>query len=187
VCHKHKTWFQGFQQKQQQSSSTTNINSNNHSSTWAHNASDRVSSIYSRPPLLQHQHEQLNVAPSELKLRCDERFTHAFTACSCVFKVITLVGLNQGNYFENATACIKRVRKTLVATQLWIPTNVLPISFLSISFLKVTNFTKFLVDWFFCLTEWLLTLYNDDETGQNRFFWLITKNKFVIFVLVSSF
>jgi len=23
------------------------------------------------------------------KLRCDERFTHAFTACGCVFKVIT--------------------------------------------------------------------------------------------------
>jgi len=26
-----------------------------------------------------------------IKLRCDERFTHAFTACSYVFKVITLV------------------------------------------------------------------------------------------------
>jgi len=26
-----------------------------------------------------------------LKLRCDERFTHAFTACNCVFKEITLV------------------------------------------------------------------------------------------------
>ncbi len=24
-----------------------------------------------------------------LKLRCDERFTHAFTACGSVFKVIT--------------------------------------------------------------------------------------------------
>jgi len=34
-------------------------------------------------------------------MRCDERFTHAFTACGCVFKVITLVGSNQGNYFEN--------------------------------------------------------------------------------------
>jgi hypothetical protein len=43
-----------------------------------------------------------------LKLRCDERFTHAFTACGCVFKEITLVGSNQGNYFENATACSKR-------------------------------------------------------------------------------
>jgi hypothetical protein len=27
----------------------------------------------------------------EVKLRCDERFTHAFTACVGVFKVITLV------------------------------------------------------------------------------------------------
>ncbi len=38
---------------------------------------------------------------AQVKLSCDERFTHAFTACSCVFKVITLVGSNQGNYFEN--------------------------------------------------------------------------------------
>jgi len=38
---------------------------------------------------------------NSVKLRCDERFTHAFTACSCVFKEITLVGSNQGNYFEN--------------------------------------------------------------------------------------
>ncbi len=53
-----------------------------------------------------------------LKLRCDERFTHAFTACSCVFKEITLVGSNQGNYFENENACSKRTLKTTVATQL---------------------------------------------------------------------
>ncbi len=53
-----------------------------------------------------------------VKLRCDERFTHAFTAYGCVFKEITLVGSNQGNYFENATACSKRMRKTTVATQL---------------------------------------------------------------------
>jgi hypothetical protein len=53
-----------------------------------------------------------------LKLSCDERFTHAFTAFGCVFKEITLVGLNQGNYFENATACSKRKLKTTVATQL---------------------------------------------------------------------
>ncbi len=53
-----------------------------------------------------------------LKLRCDDRFTHAFTACVCVFKEITLVGSNQGNYFENATACSKRTLKTTVATQL---------------------------------------------------------------------
>jgi len=51
-----------------------------------------------------------------LKLRCDERFMHAFTACGSVFKEITLVGSNQGNYFENATACSKRMRKTTVAT-----------------------------------------------------------------------
>ncbi len=50
---------------------------------------------------------------------------HAFSACVyCVFKVITLVVSNQvvvsnqGNYFENATACSKRTLKTTVATQL---------------------------------------------------------------------
>jgi len=53
-----------------------------------------------------------------IKLRCDERFTHAFTAWGCVFKEIMLVGSNQGNYFENATACSKRMLKTTVATQL---------------------------------------------------------------------
>ncbi len=53
-----------------------------------------------------------------LKLRCDECFTHAFTACSCVFKEITLVGSKQDNYFENATACSKRTLKTTVTTQL---------------------------------------------------------------------
>jgi len=47
-----------------------------------------------------------------VKLHCDERFTHVFTACGCVFKEITLVDSNQGNYFENATACSKHVRKT---------------------------------------------------------------------------
>jgi len=35
------------------------------------------------------------------------------------FKEITLVGSNQGNYFENANACSKRMRKTLVTTQLY--------------------------------------------------------------------
>ncbi len=37
-------------------------------------------------------------------------------------KEITLVDSNQGNLFENATACSKRMRKTTVATQLniWI-------------------------------------------------------------------
>jgi hypothetical protein len=53
------------------------------------------------------------------KLRCDDRFTHAFTACGCVFKEITLVGSNLGNNFENATACSKRKLKTTVATQLY--------------------------------------------------------------------
>jgi hypothetical protein len=37
---------------------------------------------------------------------------------TCVFKVITLVGLNQGNYFENSTTYSKRTPKTRVATQL---------------------------------------------------------------------
>jgi len=39
-------------------------------------------------------------------------------AILCLIKVITLIGSNKGNYFENATACSKRMRKTLVATQL---------------------------------------------------------------------
>jgi len=61
-------------------------------------------------------------------------YTKRFTALSCVatsvlrmrllhavaFKEITLVDSNQGNYFENATACSKRMRKTLVATQLYL-------------------------------------------------------------------
>jgi len=58
-----------------------------------------------------------NRSDNIFKLRCDERFTHAFTACGSVFKEITLVGSNQGNYFENATACSKRKCKTTVATQ----------------------------------------------------------------------
>jgi len=53
-----------------------------------------------------------------VKLRCDERLMHGFTACGCVFKEITWVGSNQGNYFENVTACSKRTMKTTVATQL---------------------------------------------------------------------
>jgi len=53
-----------------------------------------------------------------LKLSCHSRFQRAFTSCSCVFKVIALVWANQRNFFENATACSKRIRKTLVATQL---------------------------------------------------------------------
>ncbi len=57
-------------------------------------------------------------AENSIKLGCDERFTHAFTAGGCVFKEITLVGSNQGTYFENVTACSKRTLKTTVATQL---------------------------------------------------------------------
>ena len=47
-------------------------------------------------------------------------FRRAFTECGCVFKETTLAGLNQGNYFENATACRKRMCKTTVATQLYV-------------------------------------------------------------------
>jgi len=61
---------------------------------------------------------QKSVRQVWVKLCCDCRFQRAFTACSCVFKVITLVGSNQGNYFENATACSKRTLKTTVVTQL---------------------------------------------------------------------
>ncbi len=45
-------------------------------------------------------------------------FQRAFTACSCVFKEITFIGSNQGNYIEYATACNKCTLKTNVATQL---------------------------------------------------------------------
>jgi len=45
-------------------------------------------------------------------------FKCAFTACGCVFKVITLVGWNQWIFFENATTCSKHIQKMLVATQL---------------------------------------------------------------------
>ncbi len=58
-----------------------------------------------------------------LKLRCYDCFTHAFTACGCVFEEIALVGSNQGNSFENATAYRKRKLKTTVATQLYAHTT----------------------------------------------------------------
>jgi len=35
------------------------------------------------------------------------------------FQIITVVGSNQGNYFENATACSKCMLKTTVATHLY--------------------------------------------------------------------
>jgi len=54
------------------------------------------------------------------KLRCNTPFQRAFTACGCVFKVMSLVwfGANQCHYFENATARSKRKLKMRVATQL---------------------------------------------------------------------
>jgi hypothetical protein len=64
---------------------------------------------------------------AKVKLRCDERFTHAFTARSFVFKEITLVGSNQGNYFENANACNKHTLKTKVTTQHYIANFACPI------------------------------------------------------------
>jgi len=53
------------------------------------------------------------------KLSWDSRFQHAFTACFCVFRVITLVGSNQRNYFENANSCSKCMLKTTVATHFY--------------------------------------------------------------------
>jgi len=48
-----------------------------------------------------------------VKLCCDSRFQHAFTTCCCVFRVITLVWANQGNYLKTQThavnACWKRL------------------------------------------------------------------------------
>ena len=55
---------------------------------------------------------------SSLKLDCDTRFQRAFTECGYVFKVISLVGSKQSNYFQNATLCGKCTLKTHVATQL---------------------------------------------------------------------
>jgi hypothetical protein len=45
-------------------------------------------------------------------------FQRAFTACDCIFKVITLVVSSQSNYFKNATTCSKSTPRTRVATQL---------------------------------------------------------------------
>jgi hypothetical protein len=42
------------------------------------------------------------------KLSSDIRFQFAFIACVCVFKVLTLVGSNQRNYFENANIFHKK-------------------------------------------------------------------------------
>ncbi len=48
--------------------------------------------------------QNLQIRNRCFKMRCDTRFQRAFTAFSSVFKEITLVGLNLGNYFKNATA-----------------------------------------------------------------------------------
>jgi len=53
-----------------------------------------------------------------LNLSCNSHFYRAFTACICIFKVITLAGSNQCNYFKYANACSKCMLKTTVATQL---------------------------------------------------------------------
>ncbi len=53
-----------------------------------------------------------------LKLHCDTRFQRAFTSCSCVFKVITLVEANQRNFFESTRECRKCLLKRRVAMQL---------------------------------------------------------------------
>jgi len=77
--------------------------------------------IFSDLTFLLHFHCILSsdlLSSMHLKPRCDDRFQHVFTAWGCVFKVITLVGTNQGNYFENATKGCKRTVKTRVATQL---------------------------------------------------------------------
>ncbi len=52
-----------------------------------------------------------------LELICDSHFQRAFTACLGIFKVITLVGSNRHNYFENANGCSKPSLKTTVTTQ----------------------------------------------------------------------
>jgi len=59
-----------------------------------------------------------NLSKICIKLRCNSHFQREFTACSCIFKVITLIGSNQDYYFENATACSKHTLKTTIATQL---------------------------------------------------------------------
>jgi len=69
-------------------------------------------------PYMEDASNQVKMLMLNLKLSCNSRFQRAFTARSCVLKVITLVWANQRNFFENATRCSKRMRKTLVATLL---------------------------------------------------------------------
>jgi len=68
--------------------------------------------------LLYEVENACKVEKSNIKLSYHSRFQRAFTACVCVFKVITLVWANKSNYFENANACSKRTLKTTVSTQL---------------------------------------------------------------------
>jgi len=62
--------------------------------------------------------KRFNEERYKLKLCCNMRFQHVFTACGCVFKVITLFLSSQSNYFKNATTCSKITLRTRVATQL---------------------------------------------------------------------
>jgi len=69
-----------------------------------------------RTPLVAHKNLPVGMKNKNISTKAALR--RAFYACGSVFKVITLVGSNQGNYFENVTSCSKRMRKTTVATQL---------------------------------------------------------------------
>ena len=65
-------------------------------------------------------HRQFSIIPIEIRLSCvatvvfSVRLLHAVSFS----KQLTLIGWNQYNYFESATACSKRALKTTVATQL---------------------------------------------------------------------
>ena len=54
----------------------------------------------------------------KFEIKCFKaKLQRSFSTCFyCVFKVITLVGSNQRNFFENATACSKSTLKTTVTT-----------------------------------------------------------------------
>ncbi len=56
--------------------------------------------------LLDNESRCVVVCRYSLKLSCNSRFLHAFTACICVFKVITFVGSSQRDYFENTTSSV---------------------------------------------------------------------------------
>jgi len=77
------------------------------------------------------------------------------TACGCVFKEITLVGSNQGNFLENATACSKRMRKTTVATQLKLQLLTIKLTEASIYFI-MKLLSKY---WIACVTKESLSLF----------------------------